>query len=80
MREVQASQAKTHFLRLLDEVEGGETIVITRRGRKIARLEPNARRQEEIERTVDSMREAARRNGPVKVDEVLAWRDEGRKY
>ena len=33
MREVQASEAKAHLPRLLDEVERGETIVITRHGR-----------------------------------------------
>ena len=37
-REVQASEAKTHFARLLDEVERGETIIITRHGQAIARI------------------------------------------
>jgi antitoxin (DNA-binding transcriptional repressor) of toxin-antitoxin stability system len=36
LREVQASEAKTHLPRLLDEVERGATIVITRHGRCIA--------------------------------------------
>lgn len=40
MREVQASEAKTHLPRLLTDVERGETIVITRHGRPIARLIP----------------------------------------
>jgi prevent-host-death family protein len=30
MREIQASEAKTHLPRLLDEVERGETLIITR--------------------------------------------------
>ena len=33
MREIQASEAKTHLPQLLDDVERGETIVITRHGR-----------------------------------------------
>jgi PHD/YefM family antitoxin component YafN of YafNO toxin-antitoxin module len=33
MREIQASQAKTHLPQLLDEVERGETVIITRHGR-----------------------------------------------
>ena len=41
MREVQASDAKTHLPRLLDDVEAGETIVITRHGKPIARLVPD---------------------------------------
>ena len=40
MREVGTSQAKTHLSALLDDVAGGETIVITRRGRAVARLIP----------------------------------------
>jgi prevent-host-death family protein len=42
MREVQASEAKTHLPQLLDDVEHGETIIITRHGRPIARLVPDA--------------------------------------
>jgi hypothetical protein len=33
MREIQASEAKTHLPQLLDDVEGAETIVIVRNGR-----------------------------------------------
>jgi prevent-host-death family protein len=40
MTEVGAFEAKTHLSRLLDQVERGETIVITRRGKPVARLSP----------------------------------------
>ena len=40
MREVQASEAKVHLLRLLDAVERGETVIITRHGKPIARIVP----------------------------------------
>ena len=40
VREVGAFEAKTHLSRLLDAVEAGETVVITRRGRPVARLTP----------------------------------------
>ena len=46
MREVQASEAKTHLPQLLDDVERGETIVITRHGRPIARLVPDEDRRQ----------------------------------
>jgi len=42
MREVQASEAKTHLPQLLDDVERGETIIITRHGRPIAQIVPEA--------------------------------------
>ncbi|HZT31541.1 MAG TPA: type II toxin-antitoxin system prevent-host-death family antitoxin [Bryobacteraceae bacterium] len=38
MREIQASDAKARLPQLLDDVERGETLIITRHGRAIARL------------------------------------------
>ncbi len=37
---ISASEFKAKCLRLLDEVEEGETLVITKRGRKVARVSP----------------------------------------
>ncbi len=37
-----AYEAKTHLPLLLDRVEGGETITITRQGKPVARLVPAA--------------------------------------
>lgn len=80
MREIQASEAKTHLPRLLDEVERGETVIITRHGRRIARLVPEAeRRREEIEEALEAIRELRKRTGKVTADELLSARDEGRK-
>ena len=80
-REVQASDAKTHFARLLDEVERGETIIITRHGQAIARLVPEARvRQEEIDQALDDLTELGKQTGTITVEEILAWRHAGHKY
>ena len=63
MREIQASEAKTHLASLLDEVERGETLVITRHGRAMARLVPAylelARRRGEPLATLDRKLAAA---------------------
>lgn len=40
MREVTASEASRHFSALLDSVEQGETVVVTRGGRRIAAITP----------------------------------------
>jgi prevent-host-death family protein len=80
MRTIQASQAKTHLPELLDAVERGETLVITRHGRAIARIVPEAdRRQEEIDRAIAGIRAARKGRRPVSVREILTARDEGRK-
>lgn len=42
MREVGSYDAKTHFSSLLDEVQQGESFVITRHGRPVAVLTPPA--------------------------------------
>lgn len=80
MREIAASEAKTHLLQLLDEVERGETLVITRHGRPIARLMPeHDRRQDEIGAVIDSIRNRRRQAPSVTAAEILSARDEGRK-
>jgi prevent-host-death family protein len=40
IREVGAFEAKTHLSQLLDAVEAGERIVITRHGKPVAELSP----------------------------------------
>jgi len=40
MSTVTLAEAKTHLSHLLDQVEAGEEVVITRRGQPIARITP----------------------------------------
>lgn len=42
-KTVTATEAKTHILALLDDVEAGEEVEITRHGRLVARLVPARR-------------------------------------
>jgi prevent-host-death family protein len=78
---VQASEAKTHLLRLLDEVEKGETVVITRHGRPIARLQPEVdHRRAEVAAAIEDIRALGRRNGKITVEELFSFRDEGRRF
>lgn len=81
MRDIQASEAKTHLPQILDEVERGETIRITRHGRPIARIIPETdRRQAEIDKAVANIRALRQRTGKVTTEEILAFRHEGHKY
>lgn len=80
MHEVQASDAKARLAQLLDEVEGGATIVITRHGRAIARLVPEAdRRQVEVDQAIEALMAMRRTMPKVSADEIRAMIDEGRK-
>jgi prevent-host-death family protein len=81
MREIQVSEAKAHLPQLLDDVERGETLIITRHGRAIARIVPEVdRRQEEIDKAIASIRELQKRTGKITVEELRSAREEGRKY
>ena len=79
MKTVGAFEAKTHLSRLLDEVEEGEEVLITRHGREVARLvspRPNAAeaRQQALQR-LRQFRRGKRLNGLT----LQELRDEGRR-
>lgn len=82
MREIQASEAKARLGELLTAVERGETILITRHGRSIARLVPEADvRSGEIERAVDDFLSfRARLSKKASLTELLEARHAGHKY
>jgi prevent-host-death family protein len=80
MRTIQASEAKTQFLRILDEVERGESVVITRHGRRIARIQPEPDPDaERAKLAFEQIREIRKRVVPMTVEEILSARDEGRR-
>jgi prevent-host-death family protein len=80
MKQIQATEAKAKFAEILRTVENGGTIEITRHGRPIARMTPiHASRQEESRRAIAAIREAQKHAPRATVEDILAWRDEGRK-
>lgn len=80
IRTIQASEAKTHFLRILDEVERGQTITVTRHGRAVARIVPEEEPYEEIaKRAIAGIRAIHKNTKHISVEQILADRDEGRK-
>jgi prevent-host-death family protein len=79
MQTIQASEAKTKFLSILDEVERGASIIVTRHGKPVARIIPEAQvDRERVERAVQSILEIRKRSKPVSLEEILSARDEGR--
>lgn len=80
MTSVGIYEAKTHFSALVARVQAGETIEITRHGKAVARIVPPEQRNR---RTLVELQDAARelrRGRHVTVDEILEWRDEGRRF
>ena len=81
MREVQSTDAKAHLAQLLTEVERDETIVITRHGRAIARLVPEAtQRQADVRKVKEQIAAVRRTMPPLSVSDILPARHEGHKY
>jgi prevent-host-death family protein len=79
MQTYQASEAKTHFLRILDDVERGETVLITRHGKAVARISPQVEiDRERVQRATEGMRALRQRVGKMSLEEILSARDEGR--
>jgi prevent-host-death family protein len=82
MPHIGAFEAKNTLGALLDRVEAGEEIVITRHGKPVARLAPCAVQidQDEVKTTLARMRARARAlaTGPIQWDSLKADRDADR--
>ena len=80
MREVGTFEAKTHLSALLDEVARGETIIITKRGRAVARLTPpEAPDRGAAVAAAGALRNLRERIGWATTQDILQMRDEGRR-
>ena len=81
MKDVDASEAEQLLDQLLDEVERGETVRITRDGKPTARLTPEAdARRAEASEAIKPLRALGEQVGKAPLDEVLATIHEGHKY
>lgn len=81
MVEVGTYEAKARLSELIDKAEAGETVIITRHGRRVARLvpEPELHRNRVRETVALMLRERDARE-PVSTADILAMRDEGRRF
>jgi prevent-host-death family protein len=83
MTEIGAFEAKNTLGGLLDRVERGEEITISRRGKPVARLVPVARAIDPAKArdAADTLRALAAEfavGEPFTLDEIRTWRDAGR--
>jgi prevent-host-death family protein len=79
MQTIQASEAKTKFLRILDDVENGASVIVTRHGKPVARISPAPEiDREAVQRATEGMRALRQRIGKLSLEEILSARDEGR--
>lgn len=83
MDTVNLFDAKNRLSALVDQVEEGQEVTITRRGKPVARLVPVAPQSEQGRNAVEKLRalrdSIARRGETFTWDELKAYRDEGRR-
>jgi prevent-host-death family protein len=85
IRRVGIFEAKTHLSSLVDEVEKGGEVVITRHGKPVARLvraehQLSANETEQRRKAWRELREIGQRlNVNASLDEIKSWIDEGRR-
>lgn len=75
---VKIGEAKTHLSDLLSKVEAGEEVIIARGNDPIARL-TRIRREGDVRAVIDEIRAARAGFAKTTSEELLAWRDEGRR-
>lgn len=83
--EIGVTEAKDTFGSLLDRVEQGEEIVITRGGKRVAKLVPTKEPRDVAAALAAAARIRARVEArgpldpPITIDEILSFRDEDRR-
>jgi prevent-host-death family protein len=79
MKQVGVYNAKTHLTKLLDEVEQGEMITITRHGKPVARLVPITPPRRDVSQVIEEILAArkGRTLGGVAIRELI---EEGRRF
>ena len=79
MKQIEAAEAEARFEELVDQVERGETVIIMRNGKPIARLVPDEEaRQERVREAIEGIKELRKRIKPATIEEIIAWKNEGR--
>ena len=81
MKTVGAYEAKAHLPQLLDEVERGEEIMITRHGHPVARLVSAAQRDpERIRKAIEGIRALSSRTQNIDPETLKEWIEPGRRF
>lgn len=81
MKHVSLADARANIAKLLDEVERGETVTISRDGvhaRDVA--VPAQERSADVVQAIEELKQLRKATGPATVEEILSWRDEGRRF
>jgi prevent-host-death family protein len=76
---VKVGEAKTHLSELLIKVEAGEEVIISRGNDPVARLTRLSAKYT-VQEAIDGLIAMREKNGKITTEEILEWRDEGRRW
>jgi antitoxin (DNA-binding transcriptional repressor) of toxin-antitoxin stability system len=76
---VKVGEAKTHLSELLAKVEAGEEVIIARGKEPIAKLS-RIRHEKDLHSVIAAIKAARASRPKTTIKEILAWRDEGRRF
>lgn len=81
MKHVSLADARANITELLDEVERGETVTISREGAaEISQQRPfDEKRRESARRAIEAIRELRKTAPTASVEEIIAWKNEDRE-
>ena len=77
--QINIGEAKTRLSELIARVEAGEEVVIARDNKAVAKLS-RVRHANDIEAVIDEILASRADRASTSVEEILSWRDEGRKF
>ncbi len=79
MKQIGTYEAKTHLAELLAEVQGGEIVIITKRGVPIAKLMPVETPQDKVKAAKEELRALRKQtpSGDLTIREMI---EEGRRF
>ena len=80
MELIGASEAKTHLPRLLDRVARGESLIITRHGKPVARLTPLVTDRERAQQAAARIMKRRQHITRAPLAELMTTVHEGHKY
>lgn len=79
MQTLQRTEVEARIVQVLDDVEQGESVLITRNGKPVARISPQAEvDRERVQQAIESILAIRQRTKPVSLEEIFSARDEGR--
>lgn len=79
MQSIGAFEAKTHFSALLEQVEKGEEMLITKHGRVVAKLSPVGFNKMHLKEAIDNIQNFQTSHKLILNLDWKTLRDEGRK-